>query len=263
MGRIIAVAILKGGTAKTTTTLNLGAALAERGLRVLLIDNDHQCSLTRALGVEPTEVELERTLFGAMQHFITTRQPALDQAIVALAGGIDLVPASIRLSRMDKELQLTPRREYVLQELLAPVAPLYDVVLIDTMPTNNNLVINALVAAHEVLIPLEPEKLAVDSLMLTLEDVTQIRETGLNRQLQISGVLFTHVDTRLVLHKDLMEAIRKEFGDEVPIFEAMIRHSVRFPESQVRQQSIIQYDPRGNGAAAYRALAEELIHAWQ
>jgi chromosome partitioning protein len=150
-----------------------------------------------------------------------------------------------------------------LQHLLAPVAPQYDVVLIDTMPTNNNLVFNALVAAHEVLIPLEPEPIAIEALSLTLDEIMEVRETGLNPELQIVGVLMTQVDVRLVVHRDLMDNIRADFGQDLPIFETFVRRSPRFPESQARKQSIFQYDPTGAGATAYRALAEEMSRGWQ
>ncbi len=263
LGRIMTVAILKGGTAKTTTTMNLGAAFAERGLRVLLIDNDHQCSLTRTLGIEPAELDPAQTLYGAMQTYMNSRKATLGDVIMSTKTGVDLVPAHIRLSRTDKELQLTSRREYVLQQLLAPVAPLYDIVLIDTMPTNNNLVFNALVAAHEVLIPLEPEPIAIEALALTLDEVQEVRDTGLNPGLRIAGVLLTQVDIRLVVHRDLMDNIRSDFGTELPVFETFIRRSPRFPESQARKQSIFQYDAAGAGATAYRALAEEISGGWQ
>ncbi len=263
LGRIIAIAILKGGTAKTTTTINLGAAFAERGLKVLLIDDDHQCSMTRTLGVEPTELDPSQTLYGAMQAYMSSRKVMLDRAIMETSAGVDLVPAHIRLSRTDKELQLTARREYVLQQLLAPVAPHYDVVLIDTMPTNNNLVFNALVAAQQILIPLEPEAIAIEALAMTMDEVAEVRETGLNANLQVLGVLLTHVDVRLVIHRDLMDNIRTDFGQDLPIFETFIRRSPRIPESQVRRQSIFQYDPTGAAATAYRALAEEISRGWK
>ncbi|GAC1543980.1 MAG: ParA family protein [Herpetosiphon sp.] len=263
LGRIMTVAILKGGTAKTTTTMNLGAAFAERGLRVLLIDNDHQCSLTRTLGIEPADLDPAHTLYGAMQTYMNSRKATLCNMIISTSIGVDLVPAHIRLSRTDKELQLTSRREYVLQQLLAPVSPLYDIVLIDTMPTNNNLVFNALVAAHEVLIPLEPEPIAIEALSLTLDEVQEVRDTGLNPELRIAGVLLTQVDIRLVVHRDLMDNIRGDFGAELPVFETFIRRSPRFPESQARKQSIFQYDSAGAGATAYRALAEEISRGWQ
>lgn len=262
LGRILAVAIVKGGTGKTTTALNLGAALAERGWRVLLVDTDHQCSLTGALGVDASTLAPEQTLYGAMQDFMQTRRTRLDEVVMSTDAGVDLVPASIRLSRMDRELQLTPRREYVLKQLLEPLRARYDVIVLDTMPTNNQLVINALVAAHEVLIPLEPEKLAIDSLALTLEEIEQIRLTELNPRLGVRGVVLTQIDTRVVLHRDLIEAVREEFGKDVPVLHTMIRDSIRFPESQSRQQTILQYEPGGTGATNYRALAEEISRDW-
>ncbi len=263
MGHIVAIAILKGGTAKTTTTLNLGAAFAERGLRVLLIDGDHQCSLSRSAGIEPTDLEPEQTLYGAMQAWMTKRELRLDQAIHPTHAGVDLVAASVRLSRTNNELQLIPRREYVLQQLLAPIAPQYDVVLIDTMPTNNNLVFNALVASHSVLLPMEPEKLAVESLQLTLEDIAQARESGLNPRLDILGVLLTRVKKGRTLHREYIDQIRQIFGEEFPIFDTIIYDSIRFPESQDRGKTVLQYEPDGASADAYRRVAEEILRGWE
>lgn len=263
MGHIIAVAILKGGTAKTTTTLNLGASFAERGLRVLLIDSDHQCSLSRTVGIEPTDLEPEQTLYGAMQAWMAKRELRLDRAIHSTTAGVDLVAASVRLSRTNNELQLIPRREYVLQQLLAPIAPQYDVVLIDTMPTNNNLVFNALVAAESVLLPMEPEKLAVESLQLTLEDIAQARESGLNPHLEILGVLLTRVKKGRTLHREYSDQIRQIFGEELPVFDTIIYDSIRFPESQDRNKTVLQYEPDGVSAEAYRQLAEEILRGWE
>lgn len=263
MGHVVAVAILKGGTAKTTTTLNLGAAFAERGLRVLLVDSDHQCSLSRAAGIEPTDLEPEQTLYGAMQAWMTKRESRLDRAIHATTAGVDLVPASVRLSRTNVELQHIPRREYVLQQLLAPVADSYDVVLIDTMPANNNLVFNAMVAAESVLIPMEPEKLAVESLQLTLEDIAQARESGLNPKLNVLGVLLTRVKKGRTLHREYSDQIRQVFGEELPIFNTIIYDSIRFPESQDRGKTVLQYEPGGVSADAYRNVAEEVLRGWE
>ena len=258
-GRIIAIAIVKGGVGKTTTALNLGAALAEQGRRVLLVDCDPQCSLSLAAGVEVRNIE--ETLASVIGEYLTTYDARLEQAIIATSAGVDLVPSSIRLGRVDKELNFATQREFVLQKLLAPVTPRYDIILIDTMPATNNLVTNALVAAHEVIIPLEPEYLSVESLAMTLEDVEQIRRSGLNPGLAVSGILLTQVDQRTVLHREVPEYAREEFGQQVAVFETVIRKSVRFPESQARHQSILHYDAHGEGASAYRALAREVLHA--
>lgn len=263
LGKIVAVAILKGGTGKTTTTLNLGAALTERGWRVLLVDTDHQCSLTSAAGLNPAELAPEQTLYGAIQTWSAQRQAHLEEVIHSSPIGVDIVPASIRLSLAERALHLQARREYVLQQLLTPIAPHYDVALIDTQPASSNLVHNALVAAQEVIIPVEPEQLAIESLGIMLEQIAEVRESGLNPNLRICGVLITQVDARMTLHRDLATAIREHFGQDLPIFETMIRRSSKIAESQTRHKSVLQYDPRGNGAHAYRALAEEISRGWE
>lgn len=260
-GRIIATAIVKGGVGKTTTALNLGAALVEQGQRVLLVDCDPQCSLSLALGIEMRDVA--ETLSSVISEYLLTYNAQLAGAILPTSIGADLVPSSIRLGRVDKELNYANQREFVLQKLLAPLATQYDVILLDTMPATNNLVTNALVAASEVLIPLEPEYLAVESLAMTLEDIEQIRRSGLNPRLGISGIVLTQVDPRTVLHREVVEYTRAEFGARVPVFTTVVKKSVRFPESQARHQSILQYDPHGEGAAAYRALAEEVLHVYR
>ena len=262
MGRIVAVAILKGGTAKTTTTLNLGAALAEQGHRVLLIDTDPQSNLTTCCGLVRAP---EPTLATAMLNYIRNRAKTLEQTIVETSLGthVRLVPASLLLSRLERELVHAPRREYVLQELLTSVAPQYDVVLIDTPPSAGDLATNALVAAHEVMIPVSPEPLAVDALAYSLEDIAKIRETKLNPDLHIRGVIITQVDRRRMQHREAVEQIRESYGAEVRIFDTVIADSTRIVESQLKQVSVLQYDPKGPSAVAYRALADEVLHEWQ
>jgi chromosome partitioning protein len=263
LGKIIAVALLKGGTGKTTTTLNLGVALSERGYRVLLVDTDHQCSLTSAAGLNPVELAPEETLFGAMQAWTTQRRSALQEVVQESPSGVDIVPASIRLSLTERALHLQSRREYVLQHILAPVAAQYDIVLIDTQPASSNLVHNALVAAHEILIPVEPEQLAVESLGLMLSQIDEVRESGLNPDLRLCGVLVTQVDVRMTLHRDLLSEIREQFGTDLPVFNTVIRRSSKIAESQARHQAVLHYDPKGIGATSYRALAEEISREWE
>ncbi|HET6262006.1 MAG TPA: AAA family ATPase, partial [Chloroflexia bacterium] len=158
MTRIISVAVPKGGTGKTTTTLNLGAALAAHGQRVLLVDFDPQGNLTQALGLRPGD--LEHTAYSAIKYFLTRFEPQLDLAIHHTSAGVDLVPASARLNLANDELAVAIQREYVLQRLLAPSTSHYDCILIDTLPYLGVLVVNALTAAQEVIIPLQAEYLA-------------------------------------------------------------------------------------------------------
>jgi chromosome partitioning protein len=257
MTRIIAVAVPKGGTGKTTTTMSLGAAFAEQGKRVLLVDFDPQGNLTQALGLRPAD--LEHTVYSAIKYFLTRFEPQLDLAIRPTAAGIDLVPASARLNLANDELAVAIQREFVLQKLLAPVAPRYDVILIDTLPYLGVLVVNALVAAHEVLIPLQAEYLATESVALILDQIQLMRRSGLNAQLGITGILLTMVDQRTVINREAVAHARKVFGEQVRVFDTMIRRSVRFPESQASHATIFQYDPQGEGARAYRALASEVL----
>lgn len=259
MTRIIAVAVPKGGTGKTTTTLNLGAALAEQGQRVLLVDFDPQGNLTQALGLRPAE--LEHTAYSAIKYFLTRFESQLDLAIQKTAAGVDLVPTSARLNLANDELAVAIQREFVLQKLLAPVASRYDFVLIDTLPYLGVLVVNALVAASEILIPLQAEYLATESVALMLDQIQLMRRSGLNPNLTITGILLTMIDQRTVINREAVDYARKVFGSKVPVFETMIKRSVRFPESQASHQSILAYDPSGEGARAYRALAGEVLHA--
>ena len=259
MARIIAVAVPKGGTGKTTTTINLGTALAAQGQRVLLVDFDPQGNLTQALGLRPGD--LEHTVYSAIKYFLTRFEPQLDLAIQPISAGVDLVPASARLNLANDELAVAIQREYVLQKLLAPIAPRYDVILIDTLPYLGVLVINALTAAQEVIIPLQAEYLATESVALILDQVQLMRRSGLSPNLQITGILLTMIDQRTVINREAIEYARKVFGGKINVFETMIKRSVRFPESQASHQSILQYDPHGEGARAYSALAEEVLRA--
>ncbi len=256
--RIIAVAIVKGGTGKTTTTLNLGAALAEQGKRVLLIDLDPQCSLSLALGVNVQDIDA--TVHSAMVDFLATFEPHLERAIIAADIGVDLVPSSIRLGRLDKELNFATQKEFVLQKLLRPLIPLYDYILIDTMPATNNLLTNALAAAHDVLIPHEPQYLSVESLAMTLEDIDQVRRSGLNPTLSVFGIVITKAKPQTTLHREVIDFTIEEYSRRARVLDLVIRDSVKFGESQTRHQSILQYQPNSDGAQAYRALAKEIVN---
>lgn len=259
MARIIAVAVPKGGTGKTTTVLNLGAALAEQGQRVLLIDFDPQGNLTQALGLRPAE--LEHTAYSAIKYFLTRYDSQLELAIHQTQAGVDLVPTSARLNLANDELAVAIQREFVLQKLLAPLHARYDVILIDTLPYLGVLVLNALVAANEILIPLQAEYLATESVALMLDQIQLMRRSGLNANLAITGILLTMVDQRTIINREAVAYARKTFGAQVPVFATMIRRSVRFPESQASHMSILHYETQGESARAYRALAEEVLRA--
>ncbi len=259
MTRTIAVAVPKGGTGKTTTTLNLGAALAEQGKRVLLVDFDPQGSLTVALGLRANE--LEHTIYSALKYFLTTFESQIELAIRPTSVGVDIVPANIRLNLANEELTMAPQREFVLQKLLAPIQQRYDAILIDTLPYLGILVVNALVAAQEVIVPLQADYLAAESLTLMLQQVQYMRRSGLNPNLQVCGILLTQVKSRTILNRQFVDFTRQEFGSRVPVFETLITESIQFSEAHAQHKSILQYAPSREGARAYRALAEEVWHA--
>jgi len=258
MARTIAVAVPKGGAGKTSTTLNLGAALAERGHRVLLIDFDPQENLSLSLRAPIGSP----SLYTVIKEFIATWEPGLGRVIVpSTIPNVDIVPTDVWLNEADEELRSADRREYVLQKLLEPIAPAYDFVLIDTLPYFGMLVKNALVAADEVIIPMQAEFLATQSIAMMLKLVERIQRTGLNPLLRVLGVVVTQIDMRTNMGRQAESYARTEFLGRVPIFTTTIRRTVRMAESQAMGQSLFQYDRDSDAAAAYRALAEEVLRA--
>jgi chromosome partitioning protein len=253
MLRTYVLAAPKGGTGKTTTTVNVGAALVEIGLRVLAVDVDPTAHLTTALGA-PTS--LEHTLYSAIESYSTTYLARLDAAIVPTSVGVDLVPADERLHRADSTLKETLNGTLTLRHLLEPIAAHYDVVLLDTLSSFGMLTRTALAAADRVIIPIEPEPLAAQVVSVTLDLIEQMRRSRINPTLSVAGVLLTMVDDRTRIHRKVVADIREAFGDDV--FSTVIKRSVRVPESQAYGQSMLQYDPEGEVAHAYRALVREL-----
>ncbi len=259
MARVIAIAVPKGGTGKTTTTLNLGAGLAEQGKKVLLVDFDPQGNLTQSLGFRPAD--LEHTVYSVLKHFLSRFESQVELAIrpTNTSGNLDLLPASARLNLANDELSVAIQREFVLKKVLAPVAERYDYILIDTLPYLGVLVVNALVAAREILIPLQAEYLATESVSLILEQVQLMRRSSLNPELDITGILLTMVDNRTLINREAVEYARNTFGKELKVFDTTIKRSVRFAESQANHMSIMQYEPNGDSARAYRALVQEVL----
>ena len=263
LARVIAVAIPKGGTGKTTTTLNLGAALAEQGKRVLLIDLDPQGSLSLALGVRPS-ASLP-TIYDAIKDYVVNLEAQLETAIVPVRANLDLVPASARLNLANAELVSARRGEDVLRHLLDPIRPLYDIILIDTLPYLGILVENALVAAQEVLIPTQPQYLSSESVTLLYRQINEIRKGGVNPELRISGILITQVQPGRVVDRHYRDEIRAVFDREAGVFQTEIKASSAVQQSQGMSppQTVLEYAPDGEVAKAYRALAKEMWDATQ
>ncbi len=249
--RIIALCNQKGGVGKTTTTINLGAALAEYGRRVLLVDFDPQGALSVGLGVNP--LQLDRTVYNLlMERAVTVDDVMLKTAVP----GMDLLPSNIDLSAAEVQLVNEVAREQLLGRALAPVIGEYDVVLIDCQPSLGLLTVNALTAAHGVIVPLECEFFALRGVALLIQTIEKVRER-LNPQLEVEGILATMYDSRTLHGREVLARVVEAFGDRV--FHTVINRTVRFPETTVAGEPITSYASSSVGATAYRELAKEVL----
>jgi chromosome partitioning protein len=251
--RLIAIANQKGGVGKTTTTLNLGAALAERGRRVLLVDLDPQGSLTLALGLDVDS--LRNTIYTALLAIVQGEDVSLDVIRQSTASGMDLLPANIELSQAELDLTREPLGIYALRDALKE-AHGYDYILIDCPPSLGILTANALAAAREVVIPLQADYLALKGVDLLLKTIVKIQRRA-NPDLVVRGIALTLADLRTLHAREVVEAARSSFTN-VPIFNAIIPANVRLKEAPLTGQSILAYAPDSPGALGYRALAQEI-----
>jgi chromosome partitioning protein len=249
--RVIAMCNQKGGVGKTTTTINLGAALAECGRRVLLVDFDPQGALSVGLGVNTHELDL--TVYNLLMQRDVTVDDILIKTNVA---GLDLLPSNIDLSAAEVQLVNEVAREMTLQRALKPIMDEYDYILIDCQPSLGLLTINALTAAHGVVVPLECEFFSLRGLALLIDTVEKVKER-LNPDLQLDGVLATMYDARTTHNKQVLARVVEAFGDTV--YDTVIARTVRFPETTVAGEPITSWAPGSSGARAYRALAREVL----
>src|SRR5947207_1781858 len=249
--RIVAMANQKGGVGKTTTTINLGAALAEYGRRVLLVDFDPQGALSVGLGVNPHNLDL--TVYNMLMQDDVGAEDILIKTDVA---GLHLLPANIDLSAAEIQLVNEVAREMTLARRLRPMLKEYDYVLIDCQPSLGLLAINALTAAHGVLIPLECEFFSLRGVALLLDTIDKVRER-LNFDLELEGILATMYDSRTTHCRQVLQRVVEAFGDKV--YQTVITKTVKFPESTVAGAPITTLDPASSGARNYRQLAREVI----
>ena len=253
--RVVAMVNQKGGVGKTTTTINLGAALAEVGQKVLLVDFDPQGALSVGLGIDPRPLEV--TVYDLiMEEADVTTDNVLLQTSVE---NMDLLPSNIFLSGAEIRLVNEVAREYALARALEPLIPHYDICLIDCQPSLGLLTVNALTAAHSVIIPLECEFFALRGVALLMESINKVKER-LNKNLEIDGLLATMYDPRTLHAREVLQTIMQGFGDKV--FHTVINRTVRFPDATLAGEPITQFDPASLGAAAYRELARELLARW-
>lgn len=249
--QIIALANQKGGVGKTTTTINLGAALAELGASVLLVDMDPQGSLGVGLGVEANA--LDTTVY----NLLLQDGSSVDDAIVTTATpGLDLLPANIDLAAAEILLVQEVAREHALKRVLERVRDRYDYILIDCPPSLGLLTINGLSAADGVIVPLECEYFALRGMSLLMQTLERVRER-LNPELRLEGVIATMYDGRTIHGRDVFDRVKEAFGDVV--FDTTVGKTIRFAEAPVAGESILTYAPSSAGAKAYRALGREVF----
>jgi chromosome partitioning protein len=251
--RIIAMANQKGGVGKTTTTINLGAALAEYGRRVLLVDFDPQGSLSVGLGANPHNLEL--SIYNVLLQPDISVEDILVKTNVA---GLHMLPANIDLSAAEIQLVSEVAREMALTRALRHIRRDYDFILIDCQPSLGLLAINALTCAHGVLIPLECEFFSLRGVALLLDTIDKVRER-LNFDLELEGILATMYDSRTTHCRQVLQRVVEAFGDKV--YQTVITKTVKFPESTVAGAPITTLDPASSGARNYRQLAREVIAA--
>lgn len=251
--RVIAMCNQKGGVGKTTTTINLGAALAEYGRKVLIIDFDPQGAASVGLGINGHE--LESTIY----NLAINREKSLTIFDVIHHTGVenlDIVPANIDLSAAELQLVNEVAREQVLARILRPVLDDYDVVIIDCQPSLGLLTINALTAAHGVIIPMEAEFFALRGVALLVDTINTVKER-LNARLVIDGIVATMVDSRTRHSREVLDRLQEAFSDQV--FDTQIGRSVSFPDASVSTEPITTYAPNHAGSKSYRRLAREII----
>lgn len=249
--RVISMCNQKGGVGKTTTTINLGAALAEYGRRVLIVDFDPQGAASAGLGINAHE--LDRTIYDLL---VAVRPDVRPVIMPTSTPGLDIVPANIDLSAAEVQLVNEVAREQALSRVLRPVLDDYDVILVDCQPSLGLLTINALTASHGVIIPLETEFFALRGVALLVETVERVKDR-LNPRLQIDGILATMVDQRTLHSREVLERLTEAFGDQ--LFDTQIRRTIKFPDASVASEPITSYAPTHAGAEAYRRLAREII----
>jgi chromosome partitioning protein len=249
--RVIALCNQKGGVGKTTSTINLGAALAELGRRVLLVDFDPQGALSVGLGIAPHQ--LDRTVYNLLMERGVTIDDILIKTSVA---GMDLLPSNIDLSAAEVQLVGEVAREQSLARAIAPVLDDYDYLLVDCQPSLGLLTVNALTAAHGVIIPLECEFFSLRGVAMLIDTIDKVRER-LNPALKLDGILATMYDGRTLHGRQVFARVLEAFGDEV--FDSVITRTVRFPETTVAGEPITSWAPTSSGAIAYRTLAREVL----
>ncbi|MGX7099639.1 ParA family protein [Globicatella sanguinis] len=250
MGKMIAVGNQKGGVGKTTTTVNLGAALAALGKKVLIIDSDSQGNATSGLGVERADV------INSLYEILVDEIPMESCVLPTSRAGMYIVPSTIQLAAAELELASVPNRESRLKNAVEPLRDQYDYILVDCPPSLGQLSINAFTASDTILIPVQAEYYALEGLSQLLNTIRLVQRSY-NPDFRIEGVLLTMLDARTNLGYEVVEEVKKYFQEKV--YNTIISRNIRLSEAPSYGQSIIDYDPRSRGAEMYTELAKEVL----
>ncbi len=250
MGRIIAIANQKGGVGKTTTSINLSAALGEKGKKVLVIDTDPQGNTTSGMGLDKND--LENSIYQLLIGDITT-----DEAITKeVAKNVDIIPANVDLAAVEIELIDAEDKEYILRNAIKDVVDKYDFIIIDCPPSLSMLTVNAMTTANTVLVPIQCEYYALEGLSQLVRTVNLVKDR-LNEDLEMEGVVFTMYDARTNLSMQVVDNVKDNMDEYV--YNTIIPRNIRLAEAPSYGQPINIYEPKSAGAEAYKLLAEEII----
>ena len=258
MGKIIAIANQKGGVGKTTTAINLSAALAEEGKKILVVDIDPQGNCTSGFGVDKNRQE--NTVYELLLDDCSINECMIRDVLKGIgdekASGIDLIPSNVNLAASEIELIGIPRKEFILRDALDYIRDDYDYVIMDCPPSLNVLTVNAMTAADSVIVPIQCEYYALEGLSQLIHTINLVKER-LNRRLDIEGIVFTMYDARTNLSAQVVENVKEHV--EQHIYETVIPRNIRLAEAPSYGEPITVYDKKSSGAAAYRELAKEVI----
>jgi len=259
MSKVIAICNQKGGVGKTTTGINLGIGLSRKGKKVLLIDFDPQANATQGLGFDPDEKE--NTVVSLMKAVMNKDSVIpYDETILHHEEGIDLIPSNIDMASFETELiSMYFGREKVLKEVVDRISDRYDYIIIDCMPSLNIIALNALVAANEVLIPLQTQLYSVRGLEHLFETIRSVIENRLNENLRIAGILYTCANDRTASFREIREILEKAYGGSLTIFEQYIPRSVKVEDAPSYGKSIYTYAPNSKVAIAYKNFTDEFM----
>lgn len=252
MSKMIAIGNQKGGVGKTTTAVNLAAALASQGQKVLLIDSDSQGNASSGLGIDRSDVK--NSLYEVLVNGISIQEAIIKEA----RENLDIVPSTITLAAAEIELVNLDHREYRLKEAVLPIRETYDYILVDCPPSLGQLSINAFTASDTILIPVQAEYYALEGLSQLLNTIRLVQKTY-NPNFRIEGVLITMLDARTNLGYEVVDEVRKYFQEKV--YQTVISRNVRLSEAPSYGLSVIDYDPRSRGAQMYRELAKEVMNS--